>query len=468
MKDFNEPLRQTDKLSREFFKTHFNTSVFTKKSFQLIYSALRQVRSSRGVVASGVKFGFLSGPYRRSSGVNFIDSLILDDSNINLSKHSNSSFNDMDISQNDSICSLFEQRDQLLKFINSPNNSVKIRDKSFLIDKDIVFTAISKPSEPKESSVCGFKDPLSPLNPKDEVAIDRMYELKKDSLSSSNVNNTYLYHRTAELDYISNYIPTAYSNSNHSIVENNQQNPYKETSNTLNPNSLQLSQNYYKQPPTLDNTKLNRYDSSINNNIDEERPITPSIFLPENGEEIQYIGFTGLKIKEKMKTVDNPITKTQDVNLKMKDAVGNGFIKEIFESQESQSSCLNSFDTSYLYEKPKSNFINKEQTPAALPNNLGKTDPTYLKSLIVQNATVEYGNINIIRSFCSFYKFDIPEFEIVRENDVFRCTATFLNINFVSGYKYDKNDAKDDACGRIKEYIIEGWAKIFEDVKRNC
>lgn len=89
-------------------------------------------------------------------------------------------------------------------------------------------------------------------------------------------------------------------------------------------------------------------------------------------------------------------------------------------------------------------------------------DSSMFKKIIIECKDVQYKSIEIIRRFCLHYNLYFPEFEIVRENDVFRCTATFLDINFVSSYEYDKMDAKNGACKKVLEYISRNWEKIFK------
>lgn len=97
------------------------------------------------------------------------------------------------------------------------------------------------------------------------------------------------------------------------------------------------------------------------------------------------------------------------------------------------------------------------------PSRKPTPDTSYMKKIIADNQGQAYGFIATVRGFCIHYKVASPEFEIIRENDVFRCTAIFLEINFVSSYEYDKLDAKNNSCKKIVEYIVQNWESIFRD-----
>lgn len=100
-------------------------------------------------------------------------------------------------------------------------------------------------------------------------------------------------------------------------------------------------------------------------------------------------------------------------------------------------------------------------TTVARDAEFSSTDTALFKQIILDCKGLAYGYTEIIRRFCIAYGILFPEFEIVRENDVFRCTATFLEINFVSAYEYDKRDAKDGACKKILQYISRNWRSLF-------
>lgn len=115
---------------------------------------------------------------------------------------------------------------------------------------------------------------------------------------------------------------------------------------------------------------------------------------------------------------------------------------------------------------------NLKKSPKIL--NSAINDPEKLQSVKIPdikefisayNNTIKNGNCysNLIKYFCSYYKVTGPEYEIVRENDVFRCTALFSDIKFVSSYEYDKIVAKENACQKIVNFIMASWDKIFEN-----
>jgi len=94
-------------------------------------------------------------------------------------------------------------------------------------------------------------------------------------------------------------------------------------------------------------------------------------------------------------------------------------------------------------------------------SQFGRNDTSLFKQIILDCKDLNYGSTETIRRFCRAYGVEYPEYETVRENDVFRCTATFLDINFVSGYEYDKRDAKDGACKKVIEYVSRNWRSLF-------
>ncbi|KAI5148925.1 hypothetical protein ENBRE01_0618 [Enteropsectra breve] len=85
----------------------------------------------------------------------------------------------------------------------------------------------------------------------------------------------------------------------------------------------------------------------------------------------------------------------------------------------------------------------------------------YFEALKNQLKNTENRFISIIRKSCEYYGWEFPEFETVRENDVYKCTALFCSVNFVSGYEYDKIKAKGCACKKIYEYISNSWEKVI-------
>lgn len=111
------------------------------------------------------------------------------------------------------------------------------------------------------------------------------------------------------------------------------------------------------------------------------------------------------------------------------------------------------------------NALNKQngisQGPAGSESDFVVPQKEYFDSLVKKFEDEKHAFIAVIRSFCSFHTLFPPEFETVRENDVYRCTATFCNMNFVSPYLYDKIDAKNGACKKIYHYISQNWNAVF-------
>lgn len=103
----------------------------------------------------------------------------------------------------------------------------------------------------------------------------------------------------------------------------------------------------------------------------------------------------------------------------------------------------------------KCQFMERGGTPCIPPKRA-------FKNIMSKNEDGEHRFIEILRDFCFVYKICVPEFEIIRENDVYRCTGIFCNMNFVSSYQYDKADAKDTSCQKIVDYIDNNWNVIFE------
>lgn len=111
----------------------------------------------------------------------------------------------------------------------------------------------------------------------------------------------------------------------------------------------------------------------------------------------------------------------------------------------------------------KSGAIGKESSQKeSSPSQKDIPDTSYMKKVMERSKDQPHGFISVVRSFSTYYRILPPEFEIVRENDVFRCTAIFLGINFVSSYEYDKLDSKNDSCKKIVEYIVRNWKGIFQ------
>lgn len=73
----------------------------------------------------------------------------------------------------------------------------------------------------------------------------------------------------------------------------------------------------------------------------------------------------------------------------------------------------------------------------------------------------QYPYVCLVKDICIYYRLGHPEYEIVRENDVYCCTAVFNAINFVSPYCYDKISAKNLAAEMVSKYIRESWSEIF-------
>ncbi|KAI4292719.1 hypothetical protein PAPHI01_1993 [Pancytospora philotis] len=66
-----------------------------------------------------------------------------------------------------------------------------------------------------------------------------------------------------------------------------------------------------------------------------------------------------------------------------------------------------------------------------------------------------------VKDICIFYRLCHPEYEIVRENDVYCCTATFCGLKFASAYNYNKTECRSHASLMVFEHLKEHWSDIF-------
>lgn len=85
-----------------------------------------------------------------------------------------------------------------------------------------------------------------------------------------------------------------------------------------------------------------------------------------------------------------------------------------------------------------------------------------LNEIYKQCSSQKHKYVEALRVLCHKHGVIPPEFEIVKENDVYRCTATFCGINFVSTYQYDKLNSKDCACEKVFEYIQKNIGAVFK------
>lgn len=423
----NNSNRKSVKYSKDYFKNHFNISKFSRNSVNLLTKALSDLISPRKIVSTAVKYGFL--PKQKISGVNFIDSIILNDSFINSTKHTNSSFNDLSYVKGRNSSFNTSSADETLKLVYQKGSLGKISNKN----NSMVFTSISDASN---QVINTSKTPLYSRNIVEHASQPQIFTAMYDGINSD---------RKA-------------SNFTDSTKVSGMEKRISSTTVELCYNT-QKSINIKSE--TLSGLNYSSFSKSQCHDIEDDRPSTPTLIVPDDGEMIEFVGFTGIKSKnieikreinsEKKNKIEIPKNESQNFTLPK-------------DMPPIEINDQTSFDTSCLYDKTKTNCdVNGLESVDSVKNS-NKTDPKLLKEFILQNQNVKYGNINVIRSFCASYKIDVPEYEIVRENDVFRCTATFLDINFVSSYRYDKNDAKDDACCKIKEYVIENWTKIFKNL----
>lgn len=108
------------------------------------------------------------------------------------------------------------------------------------------------------------------------------------------------------------------------------------------------------------------------------------------------------------------------------------------------------------------NDSSQGKAPRARTGAQGIPAREYFDCLLKDAGDEKHRYTAIVRKLCVFYRLLFPEYEIVRENDVYRCTATFCNMNFVSSYEYDRADAKDGACRKIHGYVGENWEMVFQ------
>ncbi|KAL6120669.1 hypothetical protein NUSPORA_02563 [Nucleospora cyclopteri] len=89
-------------------------------------------------------------------------------------------------------------------------------------------------------------------------------------------------------------------------------------------------------------------------------------------------------------------------------------------------------------------------------------DPTFLHSLLESYEKQKDKFSLAVSKTCLFYIFSPPEYEVVKQNDVFRCEASFYTLKFSSNYEYTKLDAKEGAAKLIAQHMINNWEKIRE------
>ncbi|KAM0686811.1 hypothetical protein COBT_001960, partial [Conglomerata obtusa] len=93
-----------------------------------------------------------------------------------------------------------------------------------------------------------------------------------------------------------------------------------------------------------------------------------------------------------------------------------------------------------------------------------KSDEIMKKSM---SDELQNGNYNMyINAYCVKNTIEFPEYLLEKQNDVFICKAVFLDENFTSRYFFDKNDAKNDVCNLIYNYIEEIKRKTPKNKKR--
>lgn len=74
------------------------------------------------------------------------------------------------------------------------------------------------------------------------------------------------------------------------------------------------------------------------------------------------------------------------------------------------------------------------------------------------------GYVEVIRKVCKYYQVDYPEYEFIKENGVYICTAVFCGISFCSSYILEKEISKENAAQRVCEYMQNYWSVIFKNI----
>lgn len=458
LNEFSDSTIITNRALRDM---NFNTEKFTNGAFNYIYTALIQIRSVKNLVAHGIKNGYLrhenQGKFvmskKNKNGINFMESFIVSDSQVDLSRHSISSRENSVIGPDLSLRTIYVAKDLKktkhdAKKLGLPDSAKFDLDSKF--SKNEVFTSILTNSSMSQHNGNKQHENTKYGNIKTNCAISQQFP---DS-SISNINR------------IQPYAPIK------PRLEFNSNEKFTKVNKPVNYNI--------------------RNESYHDNSTEEERPVTPILLVPDNSEDFDYSEYMA-SLKNQSELIINEQTKSSQLNQIYRKSNSSNFInldqhnsepikvdnlentnfdkytlnqiKKLENNQVSSQSL--SFNTSILYDKNQEAFMPKGLSKTKNIRSKEMPDTSYLKSIMLQNEGKKYENIATIRSFCSFYKVEMPEFEIVRENDVFRCTATFMEINFVSNYKYDKQDAKDDACSKLKQYITERWVEIFECIERS-
>lgn len=98
---------------------------------------------------------------------------------------------------------------------------------------------------------------------------------------------------------------------------------------------------------------------------------------------------------------------------------------------------------------------------AGVSNDAINLSGTYLTE--VYEMAPQIGYVDALRRVCRYYRFEFPEFELLRENCVFVCTAIFMQATFTSPYVFEKETAKEGAARSVLEYIHEKWDYLMKD-----
>ncbi|ELA41892.1 uncharacterized protein VICG_01076 [Vittaforma corneae ATCC 50505] len=203
--------------------------------------------------------------------------------------------------------------------------------------------------------------------------------------------------------------------------------------------------------PSFRTAKLNIQIDSVNVNDDAQ---ASAIVQKTNNLKIPWESDGRCTITE-----PNGIQKIPETSIKSKT------YEEVSSNPSKYHTVLN---TSTLHDANKSNSEEDQDTGNTYlkpQNKITYPDTAAFKQIILDCKDTRYSYTETVRKFCMHYQICFPEFETVRENDVFICTATFLDISFVSGYEYDKQDAKNGACRKILEYISRNWEIVFNTQK---
>lgn len=295
-----------------------------------------------------------------------------------------------------------------LDFNISQINTTNINDTSLISNSNV----ISNSSYSLDQSNLTLKSIIS----KDKSLSNIFDDLISNELSKDKINR---YKKGRSYKKLANMHKSSPNRSNEKILR-------PSISNILKNGNVNIT-----KPEIVSN------ENSLNNNIFEPATVPNNLFNKINNTQKDII--------------NNPVDNKTEI-----DAKNNNNIP--------YSSYLAPLNTSMMYDfnDSKSSIQIKEQSKIYNDTNNTLPSTQAFKDIIIDCQDTIHGYIEIIRRFCKHYQINFPEFEIVRENDVFRCTACFLDINFVSGYEYDKQDAKNNACKKILEYISRNWAGVFD------